>query len=124
MDTNTPSTPSETKDTSSTGLEPNMAGALAYLGLFVTGILFLVIEKKSKFVRFHAMQSTITFVGIFVLNFVLQIVPILGVLLTLFIIFPLSVLLWAFLMYKAFSGEKFKLPYIGDMAEKQIEKQA
>lgn len=121
MDTNTPST---SKDTSSTGLEPNIAGALTYLLGFVTGILFLVLEKQSKFVRFHAMQSIITFGGLFVLQIVLQIVPILGALLSFFIIFPLSVLLWAFLMYKAFSGDKFKLPYIGDMAEKQIEKQA
>ena len=121
MDTNTPST---SKDTSSTGLEPNMAGALTYLLGFITGIVFLVLEKQSKFVRFHAMQSIITFGGLFVLQIVLQIVPILGALVSFFILFPLGVVLWVFLMYKAFSGEKFKLPYIGDMAEKQIEKQA
>ena len=121
MDNNTPSAG---KDTSSTGLEPNIAGALTYLLGFITGIVFLVIEKQSKFVRFHAMQSLITFGGLFVIQQVLVWgVPILGALVSLLLV-PLSILIWVFLMYKAFSGEKFKLPYIGDMAEKQIEKQA
>ena len=50
-------------DKSSTGLDPNLAAALAYLLGFLTGILFLVIEKDSKFVRFHALQSTMVFLG-------------------------------------------------------------
>ena len=39
---------------SSTGIDPKVAGLLCYLGMFITGILFLVIEKKSRFVKFHA----------------------------------------------------------------------
>jgi len=121
MDNNTPSAGNET---SSTGLEPNIAGALTYLLGFITGILFLVVEKQSRFVRFHAMQSLITFGGLFVVQQVLVWgVPILGALVSLLLV-PLSILVWVFLMYKAFSGEKFKLPFIGDMAEKQIEKPA
>jgi uncharacterized membrane protein len=115
METNT-----SNPDKSSTGLAPNLAGALAYLLGPLTGILFLVIEKESRFVRFHAMQSTIVFGALFVLQVVLQILPILGSLLVVLVVFPLSVLLWAFLMFKAFSGEMFKLPTIGDIAERNI----
>ena len=50
------------------GLPENVAGALAYVLGPVTGVLFLVLEKKSKFVRFHAMQSLITFGGLFVIG--------------------------------------------------------
>ena len=60
----------------SSGLPENVAGALAYALGPVTGVLFLVLEKKSKFVRFHAMQSLITFGGLFVLNSVLTMVSI------------------------------------------------
>ena len=114
MDT-TPNT-----EKSSTGLEANLAGALTYVLGPITGILFLVLEKESKFVRFHAMQSTITFVALFVISLVLGMIPILGWLLLL--PFQLLVLaLWIFLMFKAFKGEKYKLPTIGDLAERQVQ---
>lgn len=115
METNT-----SNPDKSSTGLAPNLAGALAYFLGPLTGILFLVVEKESRFVRFHAMQSTIVFGALFVLQVVLQILPVLGSLVVVLVVFPLSVLLWAFLMFKAFSGEMFKLPSIGDIAERNI----
>ena len=114
MDT-TPNT-----EKSSTGLEANLAGALTYVLGPITGILFLVLEKESKFVRFHAMQSTITFVALFVISLVLGMIPILGWLMLL--PFQLLVLvLWIFLMFKAFKGEKYKLPTIGDLAERQVQ---
>jgi len=105
--------------------DEKLKGALAYFLGPVTGILFLLIEKKNTFIRFHAMQSTIVFGGYFLLNIVLGIVPVIGWLIAL-IISPLlgiiSVILWIFLMYKAYSGEKYKLPYIGNLAEKQLSK--
>lgn len=106
-------------ETSSTGLDVKLAGALAYLGAFVTGILLLVVEKDSPFVRFHAMQSTITFLIVVAVNMVLGSIPILGWLVLVFL-FPVEVFLWLFLMYKAYSGERYKLPSIGDLAEKQV----
>src|SRR5699024_9288979 len=63
---------------SSTNLEENVAGLLCYLATFITGIIFLFIEKKSKFVRFHAMQSIVFFVGIWVVGFVVDYVPFIG----------------------------------------------
>jgi uncharacterized membrane protein len=100
----------------STGFDANVAAALTYLAGFVTGIIFLLVEKENKFVRFHAMQSTIVFIGIVGIDILLQIVPILGALVVIFIVIPLSAILWLFLMYKAYQGEEFKLPVVGQMA--------
>jgi len=103
----------------STGLDPKIAGLLCYLVGFITGIVFLVIEKENKDVRFHAMQSTMVFGGIFVLIFVLMWVPIIGWLINL-LLAPVSLILWIMLMFQAFQGKRFKLPVVGDLAEKQL----
>lgn len=100
----------------STGFDANLAAALSYLVGFVTGIIFLLVEKENKFVRFHAMQSTLVFIGIVVVDILLQIVPILGSLIVIFVVIPLSAVLWLLLMYKAYQGEEFKLPLVGQMA--------
>ena len=100
----------------STGFDANVAAALTYLVGFVTGIIFLLVEKENKFVRFHAMQSTIVFTGIVAVDILLQIVPILGALVVIFIVIPASAVLWLLLMYKAYQGEEFKLPLVGQMA--------
>ncbi|MCE2390019.1 MAG: DUF4870 domain-containing protein [Proteobacteria bacterium] len=110
---------SSAADKSSTGLDANLAGLLCYFGFFVTGIAFLVLEKKSSFVRFHAMQSTFVFIGLFVLNFVAHLIPILGPTLHL-IIRIAAIVLWVVLMVQAFRGERYKLPLVGDMAEQQL----
>ena len=105
---------------STTSLEPNVAGLLCYLGLWITGLIFILIEKENKFVRFHAMQSVVTFGAITVLWVVLQVLAamfwpfyFLGV-----PFWILSVVLWIVLMVKAYQGERFKLPVAGDFAEK------
>ena len=108
-------TPLHTEKTS-TGFNANVAAALSYLVGFVTGIIFLVIEKENKFVRFHAMQSTLVFAGIVAVDILLQIVPILGALVVIFVVIPLSAILWLPLMFKAYQGEEFKLPLVGQMA--------
>lgn len=100
----------------STGLDANLAAALSYLVGFVTGIIFLLVEKENKFVRFHAMQSTLLFVGIVLVNVLLSVIPFLGSLLGIFIVIPLSAVLWLLLMFKAYQGEEFKLPLVGQMA--------
>ncbi|KKS97970.1 MAG: hypothetical protein UV73_C0004G0112 [Candidatus Gottesmanbacteria bacterium GW2011_GWA2_43_14] len=102
-----------------------MMGALAYLLGPVTGIILLITEKNNQFVRFHAMQSTMIFGAILLFNMVLGIVPVLGWIIAL-ILSPLvalvSFILWLVLMWKAYNGEKYKLPYVGDLAEKQLAK--
>lgn len=101
--------------------DQNIMGALAYFFTFISGIVFLLIEKKNPFVRFHAMQSTITFGGLFIVYLIAGFLPgINGILLP--VIWVVMVVLWVFLMFKAFSGEKYKLPIVGDIAEKQLAK--
>ena len=101
----------------STGMQPNVAALLSYLVGFITGIIFYVIEKENKFVRFHAMQSIVTFGFLFVLGFILGVIPIIGWVL-MPVLWIVEVILWIVLMVKAYQGEKFKLPIAGDIAEK------
>jgi uncharacterized membrane protein len=102
------------------GFDANVAAALAYGLGWITGILFLLMEPDNKFVRFHAMQSTIVFASLSVLCLLLQMVPLLGMLVTVFLVVPASAVLWLLLMFKAYQGERFKLPVAGDMAEQRI----
>ena len=101
----------------STGMEQNVAGLLCYLAGWITGLIFFLIEKENKFVRFHAMQSIITFGSLTVLFMVLGFIPILGWMLVP-IVALVQLVLWILLMVKAYQGERFKLPVIGDLAEK------
>lgn len=105
------------KQKTSTGLDQNLAGLLAYVLGFVSGIVFLILEKDNKFVRFHAMQSTITFLVLILIGMLPFFGPVLS-----FIISPIAFILWIVLMYKAYKGEMFKLPVIGDYSAKWANK--
>lgn len=97
-------------------IEENVEGALCYALFWVTGIIFLILEEKSDFVRFHAMQSIVVFLPLMIVSFFFSMVfwP-LGW------IFSLLILaLWLILMFKAYNGERFKLPVAGDIAEDQM----
>ncbi|OGW85038.1 MAG: hypothetical protein A3C35_03940 [Omnitrophica bacterium RIFCSPHIGHO2_02_FULL_46_11] len=98
-------------------MKANIAGLLAYLLGFVSGLVFLLIEKNNKFVRFHAMQSIIVFCALFLLRYILLPVPFLGLVAN-GVLSVVGIALWVVLMVKAYQGEKFKLPWIGDIAEK------
>ncbi len=121
----------ETKDLgkTSTGITANVAGLLSYLLGWVTGLIFFLIEKENKFVRFHALQSIILFGGLTVLQIALGIItgifaaiglaffaPIFSIVTGLIAL--LAFILWIVLMVKAYQGELFKLPVAGDIAEK------
>ena len=100
------------------GLDPKFAAALAYVGGLLTGLLFLFLEKEDRFVRFHAMQSTIAFLGVVIAHLLLSSTPIFGRFFS--VIFVIAVAaMWLFLMFKAFKGQWYKLPYVGDWAEQQ-----
>jgi len=103
----------------SMGMQPNVAGLLCYLFGWVTGLIFYLVEKENKFVRFHAMQSIITFGGILAVSIICMVIPLIGPLL-IPILWIVQLILWIVLMVKAFQGEQFKLPYIGDIAEKKV----
>lgn len=104
---------------SSTGLDPKLAGVLCYLLGILSGVAFLVIEKDSAFVRFHALQSTLTFGALIVAQVVVRWIPVLGSILG-FLLTLVGIVLWLHLMYRAYQGQWYKLPYIGDLVEDQL----
>jgi uncharacterized membrane protein len=111
--------PAHTERTS-TGFSANVAAAASYFLGFVTGIVFLLTERENRFVRFHAMQSTFVFLGIVVLDILLQLIPFIGALVVIFVVIPASAVLWLVLMFKAYQGEEFSLPVVGRMAAERV----
>lgn len=97
-------------------LEPNVAGLLCYLGVWITGIIFLVLEKKNNWVRFHAAQSLIVFGFLFIANIFLGWIPIIGTAFSV-IIGITGFILWIVLMVKAYNGERYRVVIVGDIAE-------
>jgi uncharacterized membrane protein len=108
-------------DSSSTGLDPKVAGLLCYLGGFITGIIFLVLEKQSRFVKLHAVQSIVVSVSVIVISFIIGLIPIIGWLLG-GLISLASLVLWIGLMLLTLQGKLTKLPIIGDWSEQQANK--
>ncbi len=114
------------------GLTSNVAGALAYILGFITGILFLVLEpyKRDRFVRFHAMQSILySAAGLvfrigwsILVSALMEVTAWAGVVLV-----PVGLLIsfglfgfWLYLMYQAYSNREFRIPIIGAIAAKQV----
>ena len=134
---------------STTKLKPNVAGLVCYSGFWVTGIIFLIIERKNKIVRFHAMQSL---VALGILNIIWGIPwaiansiegvtwPIRGSYFSLAqlainatyiaalvvwgIFFAIWWIFWGILMYRSYHNELYKVPLfgLGNRAEKLISK--
>ena len=111
------------------GLTDNVAGALCYVLGFITGIIFLVLApyNKNPYVRFHAFQSIFFSAAVFVINIILSTVVI-GMFIgggftAMLLIYRLIELgffgAWLFLIWKAYSNERFMIPVIGPLAEKQ-----
>lgn len=107
------------KGNTSLGLHENVEALLCYVLGWLTGIVFLLLEKENRFVRFHAMQSLMVFLGLFILSLFAGVVPIIGSLISILIL-PVSILLWILLMFKAYQGEKYKLPWVGDFADSKV----
>lgn len=100
-----------------TGLPVNTEAALTYVLGWLSGVVFFLLEKDDKFIRFHAMQSIVVFGGLTILSFI----PILGWMLSPLIMIG-GFILWLVLILKAYKGEKYVLPVVGEFAEKQMEK--
>jgi uncharacterized membrane protein len=115
---------------SGSGLEPNVAGALSYLFMPLTGILFLLLEKERPTVRFHAAQSTVigvAAIGVWIvasiLSAILAMIPILGWLAAVAIWMVLGLgglVLWLVLMIRAYKGEEWHVPVAADYAQKLL----
>ena len=124
---------------SAIGLDGNIAAALGY-PIGILGLINFIIEKENQFVKFHGLQSVLYSVGVSIVFMVLWVVLIVfGIILTM-ISDVLGMLIWMlngliflaffvvmfggllFAAYKAYQGEMFKLPVVGNMVEKIINK--
>lgn len=101
----------------SIGMDANLAAAISYVFGWLSGLIIFIVEKENAFVRFHAMQSILFSVAWTALVILLAITVIGPAFVSL-----VFLVLWIILIIKAFSGEAFKLPVIGDMAEKYAAK--
>lgn len=125
---------------SSTGLDENVAALLSYIFGWISGLIFFLIEKDSRLVRFHAMQSLLLNVLVIIIAIVIWVITVVlvlvgsqvsGIISTLvslvatlaWIVFWLAILIaWIFCLIKAFQSQYFKLPVIGNFAEKFSQK--
>lgn len=101
------------------GMADNVAGMLAYV-TFIPAIVFLAMApyNRNSFIRFHAFQCIFFSVALFAIHLVLAFIPVIGWLISMLV--SLAALgLWIVMLIKAYQGQRFKLPVIGDMAEKQ-----
>ena len=109
-----------TSDTKlNSGLNRNTAAALTYVLGPITGVIFLILEKDS-FVRFHAIQSIVVFLGLFVPNWLLILTVVLAILSP--VIWIATFVLWLLLIYKAWQGEKWEVPLAGKIVNQLVEK--
>ena len=108
----------ETGKTSS-GLDENVAGALSYSLGWVSGLVFYHVEPQNAFIRFHAVQSMMVFGAACIAFLICLSIPLLGWILSIFVFYG-SAALWLLLMFKAYQGERFKLPVVGRMAEERL----
>lgn len=102
-----------------TGLPRNTAAALSYVLGFVSGFIILLLEKD-KFVRFHAMQSIVVFGGLFAINWLLIFTVILAPLSAL--LWLVGFILWLVLIYKAWTGVEWEVPFAGKLARQFLGK--
>ena len=100
-----------------TSRDPKRWAALAYTVGLMSGVIVLSVEKTDSYVRFHAWQSVLAFTAAAALSMLLPTVPVVGDWGLTRVAFRLSVvILYVFLIVKALSGERYKLPLIGDLA--------
>ena len=106
---------------SGSGLQDNVAGLLAYVTI-IPAIIFLVMEpyNRNKFIRFHAFQCLFMAGTAIVTQIVLTIIPIIGLILLPFAMLGIFVMV-VIAAIKAYQGKKFKIPVIGNIAEKQAD---
>jgi uncharacterized membrane protein len=121
---------------SSTGLDENVAALLSYVFGWISGLIFFLIEKDSRLVRFHGMQAilfnvmvAVVVIAVWIVSLILllvvsQISDILGtvfglIMTLLWLVVSVAILIgWVMCLVKAYQGQFFKLPIIGNFAEK------
>lgn len=104
---------------SRSSLRSNLLAVFAYLFGCFSGVLLLIVERHDRYVRFHALQSTLTVLVIFLAALIFGSIPVAGRILTAILSFGAGII-WLVLMFKAFTGERYKLPYVGEFVDRQI----
>ena len=104
---------------SSLNMPENIEAMLCYVLGWLTGIIFLILERKNRNVKFHAWQSIVTFGAFSILSIILGLLPIIGWALNV-LLSVLLLVLWIVLMVKAYNGEKWLVPVVGEIVEKNI----
>jgi uncharacterized membrane protein len=127
------SAPSAAAASPTAGIQENVAGLLCYIFGWISGLIFLLIDKR-PFVKFHAAQSIAFNIAIFAIYVAFGIVSFVLTMITSMLHFPVGFLMvflwpiigvgvliaWIYLMYKAYNNEKYKLPIIGNMVENMV----
>jgi len=122
---------SSAHDSTSTGLNARNEAVFSYLIGWLSGLVFFLIERKNRFVRFHAAQSFIFFGAVFIIYVILRLIaliPLLGFLLgpilgvVTFIVLALAFLIWLFMMFQAYRGVYFRLPIVSGYAENLVDR--
>ena len=113
-------------ETTGTGLAPNIASLLCYICMPITSIIFLVIEKQDRDVRFHAWQATLLGVGYIIAVIGIQaaaamlgwVASFLGTMVGYFrpLLLLGTVILWGICLIKSYQGERWRIPVLGDIA--------
>jgi uncharacterized membrane protein len=106
--------------------ERRQLGALAYFLVILSGLFLLVVKRQDRFVRFHALQSILGTVVFFLIGFVLwalESLPFFGFLYVyLHRLYLLALFLyWLYLMFRAWRGDRYRIPYVADLIEREFE---
>lgn len=118
-----PQTTQQSSENKPYKMEPHMEAAFSYILAPLTGILVLMVEKENRFVRFHAMQSTVFGIVAIVAYVIAQmLIPlVIGLLILPFLSIGLFVV-WLVLVWNAYNKKEFELPYLGKIAREQLNK--
>lgn len=109
----------EQEKSTSTGLDENLAAALAYPLGVLTGLLFLILEKDNRFVKFHALQSIFVSLSLFILSMVVSAIPLIGWIISI-LSTPIIIVFLVILAFNAYKGKWIKVPILGEIAENQV----
>jgi uncharacterized membrane protein len=106
-------------DETSTGLNPDVEALLCYLGWWVTGLIFFILEQKNPRSRFHAAQSLVFFGAVTVVAILIGWIPVVGGIFAAIVVI-IGFIFWIILMVKAYQGEHYMLPVAGEIAERMV----
>lgn len=106
----------------STGLRENVAAALCYLVWWISGFIFLLLEPDNKFVHFHAIQSIVALGFFTIIGWLIGFLPVVGYWSGM-VVWGIAVAIWLLMMLKAYQGAKYKLPLLGNIAERWADSQ-